>query len=250
MKKIFYPHNVFAIGALMLFCAAFIIGCGDYYDEGDETAKHRLDKMTAQEKALYTTVQNKWGQRPLKSIREAVSRRETRPSENELPFKDLASVIKTNNTASLKVDTTNTASIQNKYILARWDRVDEDWYRNLMLSMGVDNIVKQELLPEPVEEVIEDKPSDVVEIRNDLKQINDYIDKHPEVVKINIKDIIPESKYDDIFYEIRKCDEAINMYNQLIEERLLTWEDYDLLIRISTKCKAIQIGEKLTEWRK
>ncbi len=233
----------------MLITSLFIIGCGEYYEEGDEIAKQRFEKMTVQETALYESVQNKWGQKPLKGVRDAIARRQTRPDESELPFKDLANVIKTNNTVSLKVNTSNKASIQNKYILCKWDRIDEDWYRTLMLSVGIDNVVKQKLLPE--EEVIKDKPltqkeKDLKYIGNGLKEINVLLDERQ---KDDTKDIVPKSKYDDIFYDIRKCDEAIDMYNQIIGERLLNWEDYDLLIRISTKCKAIQIGEKLTTWK-
>jgi hypothetical protein len=232
--------------AICILLITLISGCGDYYDEGDENAKHRFEKMTSQEKALYNSVQEVWGQRDLKTIREAVSRRETRPAENSLAFNDIASVIKTNNIASLKLDSGWETSTKNKHILARWDRIDEEWYRELLLSMGVRDIVKQELIPE--EKVIEDKetlPESLKEIDNSLKEINSYIDEHPETVNVDLKDIIPSAKYDDLYFEIKRCPEAVDKYKQIIKERLLIWSDYELLIRISIKCKANATLEKL-----
>jgi len=237
-------HLTFSL-AICVLLLTLIMGCGDFYDEGDETAKHRFEKMTSQEKALYNSVQEVWGQRDLKTIREAVSRRETRPAENSLAFEDIAAVIKTNNIASLKLDSGWETSTKNKHILARWDRVDEGWYRQLLLSIGERDIVKQELIPE--EEVIKEEKKE--ESEPDTYGDRPWVAPQIEEIKINIKDIIPESKYDEIYYEIKYCDEAIVMYHQMIDERLLTWQDYESLIRISIKCKATKIGEKLTEWK-
>ena len=39
------------------------------------------------------------------------------------------------------------------------------------------------------------------------------------------------------------------LLEKFIEERLISWSDYELLIRISIKCKAIKTGEKLTLWK-
>lgn len=229
---------------VLAICIALmsIIGCGDTYDEGDEVAKQSFNKMTSQEKIIYNAVQMQWGQRRLKSIREAISTRESKPSENNLAFQDIAAVIKTNNNVTLTLESNWTVSQKNSCIMSRWDRIDEDWYRKLLSTIGIKDIVYEEPIPE--EKVIEEKKAEQEEIKTGSIAINGYIDEHPEVVAIDIKDIIPESKYDDLYYEIKNCDNAVFRYKQIISERLLTWQDYELLIRISIKCKAIKIGEK------
>jgi hypothetical protein len=236
-------HLTFAL-AICSLLLTIILGCGDYYDEGNETAKQRFEKMTSQEKALYTSVEEIWGQKDLKTIRESVSRRETRPVESTLAFKDIAAVIKTNNVASLKLNDGWDTANKNKHIKARWDRIDENWYRDLLLSVGVREIIKQDLIPE--EQVIDETlPESLNEINNDLKEINNYIEEYPEAVKVNSKDIIPEDKYDDLYYEIKRCPEAVEQYKQIVKERILTWADYELLTRISLKCKADETLKKL-----
>jgi len=239
IKDMFHMIIVF----LLTISFMTIIGCVDTYDETDEIANQRFEKFTSQEKTIYKAVQDVWGQRPLKYVREAAGRRETRPAENILPFKDIANVIKSNNSASLKLDAGWQASTKNKYIKARWDRVDEKWYRELMLTMGVTEIVKQDLIPESVEEVISDTPE--VEKEYIPAVVEEYNDNQDETIKINLEGIIPESKYDDLYYEIRHCDEAVFTYKQIIDDRILTWDDYELLIRISIKCKAVNILNKM-----
>lgn len=238
MNKIKNYHLTFMIAICSILITIFI-GCGDFYDEGDENARHRFEKMTSQEKALYNSVQEVWGQRDLKTIREAVSRRETRPPENSLAFNDIASVIKTNNIASLKLDSGWETSTKNKHILARWDRVDEGWYRKLLLSIGEKQIIKQELIPE--EKVIKEE----VEEENFIPRTQLFKTVKIDSVKIDSNDIIPSEKYDDLYFEIKKCPEAVLQYKQIVENRILTWADYDLLIRISLKCKANVTLEKM-----
>ena len=238
----------------MLITSLFIISCSTY-TEGDSVAAISFQKMTIQEKTMYDAVEKEWYEKELMAIREAVGRRDIAPRENAVPFIDIANVIKTNNNITLTIEDKNSWNTdhKNRAIKCRWDRLDEDWYRKLLLSIGVKDYTVQELIPEDKDEdekVIKGKPlTQKEEISNGLKEINAYLDEHPEVIENNVKDIVPESKYDDIFYEIRKCDEAIDMYKQMIETRLLTWDDYYILVKLSTKCKAIQIGEKLSEWK-
>ena len=236
---------------VMSITSLFIVGCSTY-KEGDEVASNSFKKMTVQEKTMYDAVEKEWYQDTLVAIRTSVGKRDIAPRENSIPFIDIANVIKTNNDVTLKLNEAGwSTDHKNRAIKCRWDRLDEEWYKKLLLTIGITNYTVQELIPE---EVVEEEPKtqkekDIEYIGNGLKEINKLLDERSEVVKVNTKDIVPESKYDDIFYDIRKCDEAIIMYQQIIEERLLTWNDYDLLMRISTKCKAIQIGEKLTEWK-
>jgi hypothetical protein len=237
--KEYKPFGIIFI--LCLITGLVLTGCGDYYDEGDHTAEQRFDKFTSQEKTLYKAVQDQWGQKRLIYVREAVGRREARPAENKLPFSDIANVIKSNNSAALKLDAAWQPSNKNKYIKARWDRVDEKWYRELMLSMGVTEVIKQELVPEPVVEVIDDSSDDS---EPDTYGDQPWIAPQKEVVKVNLEDLIPKSQYDELYYEIKECPEAIDRYNSMIDDRLLTWLDYQSLIIISIKCKAVNIGEK------
>ncbi len=243
-------YLTFSLAICVLFIS-LIIGCSSY-NEGDSVAAAAFQKMTVQEETMYDAVEKEWYQSKLEAIRAAAGKRDIAPRENAVPFIDIANVIKTNNDISLKIESGWNTDHKNRAIKCRWDRLDEDWYRKLLLTIGVKKYDLQELIP--TKEVVEDKPltqkeKDLEYIDNGLKEINAYLDEHPEVIENDVKDIVPESKYDDIFYEIRKCNEAIDLYKQIIEERLLTWEDYELLIRISTKCKAIQIGEKLTQWK-
>ena len=235
----------------MLITSLFIISCSTY-TEGDSVAAISFQKMTIQEKTMYDAVEKEWYEKELMAVRDAVGRRDIAPRETAIPFIDIANVIKTNNNVTLTIEDKHNWNTdhKNRAIKCRWDRLDEDWYRKLLLSIGVKDYTVQELIPIE-EKVVEDKPltqkeKDLEYIGNSLKEINNALDKRQEV---NVKDIVPESKYDDIFYDIRKCDEAIDMYHQIIDDRLLTWEDYEFLTRISIKCKAIQIGEKLTEWK-
>jgi hypothetical protein len=242
MRRIGYALLMYSVMILMTLP---LVGCDDY-DEGDTVAQQRFEKFTSQEKTLYKAVQDVWGQQRLMFVREAVGKREARPAENMIPFSDISNVIKSNNSAALTLRNDWTTSTKNKYIKARWDRVDEKWYRELMLSMGETEVIKQDFIPEPVEKVIEDKP----EIEPDHYGDRPWVAPQEETVKIDLNDIISESKYDDLYYEIRKCDEAVQTYKQIIDNRILTQDDYNLLMRISIKCKAIQIGDKLTEWKK
>jgi len=244
-------HLTFSL-AICVLIISLIIGCSTYI-EGDSVAAVSFQKMTVQEKTMYDAVEKEWYQAKLEAIRTAVGKRDIAPRENNVPFIDIANVIKTNNDITLKMDSGWNTDHKNRAIKCRWDRLDEDWYRKLLLTLGVKEYELQELIPIK-EEVVEDKPltqkeKDLEYIGNGLKEINEYLDEHPEVIEDNVKNIIPQSKYDDIFYEIRKCDEAIVTYHQMIETRLLTWDDYYTLVKLSTKCKAIQIGEKLSEWK-
>ena len=236
----------FIIGVCMIAIPTILFtACGSDFDEGDDVAAQRFEKFTSQEKTIYKAVQDVWGQRLLKYVREAVGKREARPAEDMLPFKDIANVIKSNNSASLKLDSTWKASTKNKYIKGRWDRVDEKWYRDLMLSMGVTEVIKQDLVPEPVEEVIPDtKEESSLEphIYGDQPYV---VEQNNEVKIINSKDIISINDYDDLYFNIKKCPSAIKYYNKVIEERLITHEDIVILTQLATKCKAIKIGEKL-----
>ncbi len=236
-------HLTFIL-AICVLIISFIIG-GLIYIESEAATAAVFQKMTIQEKTMYDAVEKEWYEKELISIREAVGRRDIAPKENSTPFMDIANIIKTNNDITLTIEDKNNWNTdhKNRAIKCRWDRLDEDWYRKLSLSVGGKDYTAQELIPTE-EKIIEDKSS--IPKEEDLKYISNDFD---EQQKSNVKDIIPESKYDDIFYKIRKCDEAIFMYKQIIDERLLTWGDYELLIKISVKCKAIQIGEKLTEWK-
>jgi len=243
------------IVSYIVICISLVFIRCSTYTEGDSAAAVAFQKMTVQEKTMYDAVEKEWYEKELMAIREAVGRRDIAPRENSTPFIDIANVIKTNNNITLTIEDKNNWNTyhKNRAIKCRWDRLDEDWYRKLLLTLGVKEYELQELIPIK-EEVVEDKPltqkeKDLEYIGNGLKEINEYLDEHPEVIEDNVKNIIPQSKYDDIFYEIRKCDEAIVTYHQMIETRLLTWDDYYTLVKLSTKCKAIQIGEKLSEWK-
>jgi len=236
----------------MSIVSLFIIGCGTY-EEGDDIAANSFKKMTVQEKTMYDAVEKEWYQGKMESIRSAVGKRDIAPRENSVPFIDIANVIKTNNDITLQLESGWNTDHKNRAINCRWDRLDEDWYRKLLLTIGVKDYDLQELIPTE-EEVIEDKPltqkeKDLEYIRNGLKEINVLVDKRQETIIKNLSIFISIEELDELFYKIRGCNEALEYYNKALEQRLISYEDQKILIQLATKCKAIQIGEKLTEWK-
>jgi len=218
------------------------------YSEGDEVATRIFKKMTVQEKTLYDAVEKEWGQSYLINVRKGVQNRDISPRETMMPFKDIAALIKTNNNVTLKINEAGwNTDHKNRAIKCRWDRLDESWYRKLLLSIGVKDYKITKFVP-----IVDEKEKDVEKIKNDLVVINNYIDEHPEVVKTITEDnslFVSIEELDELFYKIRGCDEALEYYNEVLIQRLIDYDDHKILIQLATKCKAIQIGQKLFEWR-
>lgn len=227
----------------ILITSLFIIGCATY-NEGDSVAALSFQKMTVQEKTIYDAVEKEWYQDKLEAIRTAVGKRDIAPRENSVPFIDIANVIKTNNDVTLKMENGWNTEHKNRAIKCRWDRLDEDWYRKLLLTIGVTDYKLQDLMTT--------KEKDLQYISDGLKEINTYIDENPEVIKKNISlnNVLSFNDYDDLYYEIKNCPEAIIAYNNIIEEKVLDNNDKKQLITIALECKAQEIKTKLEKFHK
>jgi len=221
------------ITAIML-CIGFLFSCN--YEEGDQQAHDSFKKMTIQEKTLYDGVSKEWSQRYLTSVRRAVYNRELKPTEKTIPFIDIANVIKTNNQVSLKLNESWSTSNKNKSIKARWDQIDHIWYRKILNSIGINKYNPQELIPE--EELIVAEKSKPI--------FKEVIIKNSIPVK-DTSDLVMFDTYDDLYYEIKKCPEAIELYNEIIEERILTKDDLKQLMIVSLGCKSRSIKDKLNK---
>lgn len=253
MKSQFESNKEFVfpwIITIMMGCLFVITlsGC-DNYDEGDQKAAQSFEKMTIVEKGLYDAVEDVWGQSYLVNVRQAVFAREVKPLEESIPFIDIANVIKSNNDITLKVEEHWSTDNKNKSIKNRWDRLDGKWYLQIVNKLGLreSDIVKQDFI---IDEVIPDKPSkddkDKPVVIPDIKRVIE----RPTINTTSIRydtgnDIISMNEYDDLYYDLRGCEPAIERYNEIIRSRLVTNNDKEYLIELSIKCKAIKIGEKL-----
>jgi hypothetical protein len=242
MKELL-KFSAFRVLLIMFSLLTLVVAC-DNYDEGDEAAKQSFEKMTVVEKGMYDAVEEEWGTSYLQNVRQAVLGREVKPLETNIPFIDIANVIKSNNDITLKINENWTTDDKNKAISARWDRLDDKWYVKIIAKLGLKegDIQKQDFV---VEEVIQDKPDIKPSVSED--KVNDI---KPIIVKENFdsnegNDLLLLQEYDDLYYDLRGCDPAIDKYDEIIQKRLLTKKDRDYLIQLATKCKAIKIGAKL-----
>lgn len=217
-----------------------LLAACEKYDEGDEKANQSFEKMTVVEKGMYDAVENAWDQSFLANVRQAVSKREVKPLENSIPFIDIANVIKSNNDLTLKINDNWLTETKNKAINGRWDRIDDEWYVKIVNKLGLKetDIQRQEL-------VIEPKVKEKSEV--EVPDINKPVIEEPPPLNIKKmeRDILLLTDYDDLYYDLKYCQPAIDKYNQIIEERLITLGDKELLIQMAIKCKALKIKEKL-----
>lgn len=231
---------------LIMLALVAISGC-DKYDEGDQRAKQSFEKMTIVERGMYDAVEKAWNQKYLVNIRQAVSSREVKPLENNIPFIDIANVIKSNNDITLKIEDSWRTDTKNEAISGRWDRLDGKWYVKIITKLGIKeaDIRRQDFV---VEEIIPDKPvdSDVVIQPSPIDEKSAREEKYFDTVD----DIILLEEYDDLYYSLRGCQPAIDKYGTMIETRLITNGDRDFLIQMATKCKAQIIKAKLNPWKR
>lgn len=239
-------YYILAFCILILSFMTLLQSCSTY-DEGDDKAEIAFNKMTIQERSLYNAVATEWSQRYLQMVREAVYNREVKPEEKSLPFIDIAGVIKTNNDVTLKVVDSWQTDTKNDAIKARWDRVDSQWYKELLSTIGIYTHQPQKLI-----EIVKDKPesvkSKVIEKTKYESESTTKAEETIELVNIDPNSIIPKEKYRQLFREIRGCEKAISLYESIVSYRLITYEDEKKLIILATKCEALKTLKELKEW--
>jgi len=218
-----------------LCISSILIGCSTY-KEGDEIATQSFKKMTVQEKTMYDAVEKEWYQDTLVAIRASVGKRDIAPRENSVPFIDIANVIKTNNDVTLKLKSGWHTDHKNRAIKVRWDRIDDNWYKKLLSTIGIKEYKLQELIP--IEElIVEEKPKPIFK-----KAIIETL-----IPVENTSNLVMFDAYDDLYYEIKKCPEAIELYNKIIEGRILNTNDLKQLMIVSLGCKSRSIKDKLNK---
>lgn len=250
MKSPFESKREFVVPwiiVMLLGSLLFLVGC-DSYSEGDQKAGEAFEKMTTVEKGMYDVVEAEWGESRLEGIRGAIWNREVKPLEETVPFIDIANIIKANNDMTLKVKKDWRTDTKNAAINARWDRLDNVWYIKIINALGLkaNQIKRQELFEE-----LEDTPPQPETIVNNEVVIqpeltdDEYWDREERLQDSG--HYIEVDDYDDLYYELRGCQPAIDEFSRIIDLRLITVADRELLIKLAITCKAKQIEEKLND---
>lgn len=233
----------FILILLILLSLGLGLGCS-FYNEGDDVAKQAFDKMTIEEKTIYNAVQDVWSQSHLEQLRDAIRLREIKPDESNIPFIDVAKIIISNNNVTLKIKDGWDTDTKNKKILGRWSRINQDWYKQILASNGIVDFKPKKLIP-VIKDVEENK---VVSNYITQPQLQLYTNKNSTEEKITVlTDLLKKDEYDDLYFEIKNCEEAVKYYNEVVKDRLVSYEDKDILTTLSIKCKAIKISNKLSQ---
>ena len=231
--------------------------------------------MTTKEKLLYDKAEIKWEKTKLRPVRDAVSQRLAKPDENFPPFADIADIIISVNDINMVVSSGNSEDTVKKYELAKFNSIDEEWYKNVILKASSSSVIKSlvkeaqkkakiavaekkarkaaEAVAEKTEAIEEQKMAEQKVER--LKEESIYttsiiapiiIESSPE---LNLADLIPSDQYNDLQYEIAGCEGAEEYLNKLIVvyKRPITYADKNELTKLSLLCKTAELGEWLSD---
>lgn len=224
---------------ILILACIMLIGCGDYYEEGDEQGKQAMDLMTTTESILYKRVQDEWGQKRLLNVRNAIRNRAMKPDEDNIAFLDIAKVIKTNNDVTMVFESSWGTDTRNKYAAARWDAIDKDWFRQILIECGL-GINNKHIRRQP-----EVKTAAILDVKSKVVKVEEPEFKETEVQTYELLD---EDEIYELEYLIRDCDSAKNLLSKIVREgRPLVKTDKDELTKRAMFCKATQLRNSLEE---
>jgi len=228
---------------LIVICSLLcLVGCGDYYSEGDIVAAETWEKMTTNEKSMYEKVQDKWGEEVLKYIREEIRKRKIKPDADAIPFYDIANLIKTTNDINLiPRDKSSDSDIQRKYEAKKFSSIDPKWYYKYIDPQGGKFNKKADMITntgfkKPVSEA---KPKKAPKPKKSARE------KISEVKTYSIEDLISEDMYPKVRRLVRNCEHAREVLEQVVAARRpLTKIDFETIKERSLYCKTLRLMEE------
>lgn len=221
---------------LCIIAALSIVGCT--YEEGDDVAEASFQLMTTQEKAMHDKVMGEFGQKAVRSIREAVGKRKFRPNENSQPFIDIANVIRfCDDNILVPENFKNGTDAIKKAMKSKFSSQDREWWRRIVMMAMTDPINTN--LPE-----VKEEPK--FEIKKFASVTVKQLKVEEERVTVNSKDLLPLSKYQDVKFLARGCDQAISIIESAAsKDRPLTEEDFNNIQYEKAVCETKKLNENL-----
>jgi hypothetical protein len=184
--------------------------------------------MTTQEKAMHDKVMDGFSQKYLRSVRDAVGKREIKPDENELPFRDIANIIRFCNESILNPEDYSNTNTRAEAKNSKFDKIDAQWYRKI-LKIAI-NGVENDVPP------IQSKPISVVEYKVEVD----------ETVAVNKNNLLPLDAYTDIKQIARGCEGAIAIVESAAsKDRPLTHKDASDILYEKAICETKKLNENL-----
>ncbi|MCK4539767.1 hypothetical protein KAU09_01275 [Candidatus Parcubacteria bacterium] len=220
-------------GLLVIIFLAMLAGCAKY-SEGDSVAEETWGKMTVTEKLFYDKVESGWKEDfedvKLQDIRSAVRLRKIKPSEDAVPFIDMAKAIVLNNDVSLQLSGNEGSAHKKRKLDTRWDAIDHDWYR-LILKVANKSKEDSETNQDEQSEEFNEKGNSRVALA-----LNNYTEKAEE--KNNSDVLLPADEYMILKGKIRNCPEAQELLEKIVSaNQALTLADRNVLVEKYLICK-------------
>jgi len=222
----------------------------DSYDEGDEAAQQAFNKMTEQEKAYYSKVQNAWGQQYLKFIRAATRKRTYKPDESAIPFGDIPKIIVSTNDVTMTIEESWTGDTRKKRRANKFSEIDGRWYdKVLTLARGGeedDPWKKQSYKPVRQEPAPVSEPMYVDSFK--VSSPPPKPEEFEEDVQYDLNDLLPEDEYLDLKLQISKCPLAKDYLSKVVRSgRPITLKDRDVMVEKALYCKSVALNNAFVE---
>ncbi len=220
----------FFIILLISFC---LINCTNRtINESNEQFNRTLQLMTSTEKILYDSVEAYWGHTDLESIRREVYKRLNRPTEESVPFLDIANIIITTENFIL---TDARASNKNNPTACKrtsFKKLDSNWFQKLQYK--IDNKTGPQFVSEKLEEEAPAAKFDFPEGK--------------QTVSSTIKLTQPVMTIEQLKRKLRKCETASELFRKIVKRKsILDTNDYNLLNAEILKCETKRLAESFED---
>ena len=200
--------------------------------------------MTVTEKLFYDKVESGWKQdfedTKLKDVRSMIRLRKIKPSEDDIPFIDIAKSIVTNNDFSLQLSGKENDTNEKKKLDTKWDAIDHDWYR-LILKVANKSNGDSETNKEKRSEEFNEKKNGQIALA-----LNSYAEKTEEKNSDDV--LLPADEYMILKGKIRNCPDAQELLRKIVSDnQALTLADRDALVEKCLICKTRDLLAEITD---